>query len=101
MQNMSPKELTSYLQKVDVDPLFLDIRKSSESVVCRLENTEFVPVKSCAIDLLDCDQNHDIVVICQYGMRSVVAARSLEEKGYTRVINLSGGMNAWEKEVSL
>jgi rhodanese-related sulfurtransferase len=101
MQNLTPKELSSYLKHVDVEPLFLDIRRSSEAVICCLENAEFVPVRTCSMDLFDCEQNQEIVVICQYGMRSVVVARSLEEQGYKCVINLTGGMNAWRKAMPL
>lgn len=39
-------------------------------------------------------QDH-IVVYCQSGHRSNIAAETLADLGYTRVYNVSGSMNAW------
>ncbi|MBI3602914.1 MAG: rhodanese-like domain-containing protein [Nitrospirae bacterium] len=36
-----------------------------------------------------------IVVYCQSGHRSNIAAETLADLGYTRVYNVSGSMNAW------
>jgi rhodanese-related sulfurtransferase len=39
------------------------------------------------------------VVICHHGIRSRLVALQLERAGFTRVINLSGGVEAWAREV--
>jgi molybdopterin/thiamine biosynthesis adenylyltransferase/rhodanese-related sulfurtransferase len=36
-----------------------------------------------------------VVLYCQTGLRSMLAARSLKELGYTNVINLQGGFQKW------
>ena len=41
----------------------------------------------------------EIVVICHHGVRSYHAAKFLESRGFTNVINLSGGVAAWANEV--
>jgi phage shock protein E len=39
--------------------------------------------------------NDHIVVYCQSGKRSNIAADTLSELGYTNVYNIRGSMNAW------
>lgn len=44
---------------------------------------------------LGADYGDHIVVYCQSGHRSNIAAETLADLGYTRVYNVSGSMNAW------
>jgi rhodanese-related sulfurtransferase len=40
------------------------------------------------------------VVICHHGIRSLQVARYLEEHlGFSNVINLAGGVDAWARDV--
>lgn len=39
-----------------------------------------------------------IYLICRSGGRSALAAESLQRMGFTQVISVAGGMNAWEAE---
>ena len=41
------------------------------------------------------DSTTPIVLYCQTGLRSVLAAKSLQELGYQNVINLGGGYQKW------
>jgi rhodanese-related sulfurtransferase len=39
-----------------------------------------------------------VIVYCKRGIRSQIAIQRLQEKfGFTNLINLRGGMDAWEK----
>lgn len=42
------------------------------------------------------DLNRKVVVMCAGGARSLFAARDLQELGYTDVVSLKGGFNAWK-----
>ena len=41
------------------------------------------------------DPNVPIVLYCQTGLRSVLAAKALKELGFTNVTNLAGGYQRW------
>ena len=44
------------------------------------------------------DRSGRIVVYCAGGARSALAAKSLGELGYTDVVSMAGGFNAWKNE---
>jgi len=41
-------------------------------------------------------KNEEIICYCRSGKRSMQAAMMLETFGFTNVVNLDGGMNAWQ-----
>ncbi len=47
------------------------------------------------LDRLPPDKNAKIVVYCRSGSMSNIAAKELASLGYTNIINLDGGFNAW------
>ena len=44
------------------------------------------------------DKTKPVYVYCLAGSRSAAAANWLAEKGFTSVVNMQGGINAWKKE---
>lgn len=57
-------------------------------------NIDFREIKARHREL-GADYGDHIVVYCQSGRRSNIAAEALADLGYTRVYNVSGSMNAW------
>ena len=42
------------------------------------------------------DKERSVIVYCASGVRSAFATKSLHELGYTDVVNLGGGFDAWK-----
>ena len=43
------------------------------------------------------ERSAEVVLYCAGGTRSALAARSLEELGYTNVKSMAGGFSAWKR----
>ena len=78
--------------------ILIDVRSAEEHA------TGFIPGTDLNIDFRDIKTRHrdigaqledHVVVYCQSGHRSNIAAETLADLGYRHVYNVSGSMNAW------
>lgn len=100
MQHISPAELKAWLDDPQRDkPLLLDVREPWEFERCHIEGAVSLPMNGIPARLAELPRDRDIVVICHHGVRSYHVARFLDHNGFTRVINLTGGVDAWAKAV--
>lgn len=99
MRHFRPKELHAHLQSEDNSPLLLDVREQWEFDICRIAGSKLVPMRAVPEIIEELDQDAEIVVICHHGIRSRHIARYLESVGFTNLINLEGGVQAWAEEV--
>lgn len=79
------------------DVAVLDVRGQAEWKAGRLSGVENIPLGYLLDQLEDVPVGRPLVLHCQGGVRSVIAASLLEAKGITDVINLTGGFGAWER----
>jgi rhodanese-related sulfurtransferase len=97
VRRFSSQQLADYLR--DNSPLLLDVREPWEYAICKLEGSELVPMRQIPAFAAQLDPQQDIVVICHHGIRSKAVCDYLEQQhGYTRLINLEGGVDAWAKQ---
>ena len=100
MQWMTPPELAAWL--VDggrEQPFLLDVREPAEYEICHIAGSRLVPMASVPARLAEFDAAVPTVVICHHGARSAQVGMFLENRGFERVINLSGGVAAWAAQV--
>ena len=98
MREFSAEELKQHLESHS--PFLLDVRQLWEYDVCRIESSTLIPMGQIPAHVDELDKDRETVVICHHGIRSRQVARYLEQAGFTNVINLKGGVNAWSKSVN-
>lgn len=77
--------------------LFLDVREKDEVAEGTVPGALALPrgrIEGHAADLIP-DLAWEIVVVCEKGNRSALAADTLQEMGFTNVTSLAGGLIAW------
>ena len=82
-------------------PTILDIREPYEREICQLENSLHIPMQDVSVHLNDFNRDEEIIVHCKSGVRSAQVCDLLLQHGFTKPVNLKGGIMAWAQEVDL
>ena len=95
---ISPKTLKTRLDQGD--PLFLlDVREPHEYQLVHLQGSTLIPLKELGLRLQELNSDQEMVVYCHHGGRSQSAVDFLKEKGFKKVKNLEGGIDAWAAQI--
>ncbi|HYT65887.1 MAG TPA: molybdopterin-synthase adenylyltransferase MoeB [Vicinamibacterales bacterium] len=96
-------EMTARELKARIDagrvPVILDVREPAEAAESRIPGSLLIPLGELPRRLDEIDPSREIVVHCRSGARSARAVTLLRGKGYTRAVNLSGGILSWLNEI--
>jgi len=95
---VTPLEIAARLGRHE-DFDLIDVREPSEWAIGRLPGARLVPLGTLPEAAAGFDPSRDVVVYCKGGVRSAKAVRQLQEKGFRRVANLTGGILRWSDEV--
>lgn len=79
----------------------IDVREQDEWNAVKIDGAELIPLslfQQQAAAKLD-DPDEKIVLYCHHGMRSARAQGYLKSQGFTNVLNLAGGIDAWARTV--
>jgi molybdopterin/thiamine biosynthesis adenylyltransferase len=78
--------------------LIVDIRDEAEYAEGAIPGALHIPEERLERTISDyADHDDEIVLYCDGGWRSLTAAHSLAEAGYSRVLSLAEGSNAWRR----
>jgi rhodanese-related sulfurtransferase len=99
MREFSATELQDYLETSSARPLLLDVREPWEFDRACIEGSMLVPMRTIPERMQDFNPDQEIVVICHHGIRSRMVGLHLENHGFSDIINLTGGVEAWAREV--
>jgi len=80
-------------------PALIDVREPDEHATGMIPGTLHIPrgFLELRIERNVPDRSTPVVIYCASGTRSVLAARSLGELGYTNVSSLAGGFTGWKR----
>jgi rhodanese-related sulfurtransferase len=99
MQSMSPQALNALLSAGDEAPLLLDVREEWEFAICQIPGSRNLPMSAVPSEATSLDPSAATVVICHHGVRSAQVGSYLERCGFSNIINLEGGIDAWAREI--
>lgn len=80
-------------------PVLLDVREEWEMARCQISGSTWIPMSQIMARASELNKGAETVVICHHGIRSWQVAKYLEREGFADVINLTGGIDAWAKEI--
>jgi hydroxyacylglutathione hydrolase len=92
---MSPEEVAPLLARDDLT--VIDVRSESEWEEGHLPNVSNIPAGYIADHLDELPTDSPLVLHCRSGARSSIAASVLAARGFTNVVNMSGGYIAWQQ----
>lgn len=81
----------------DQGALLLDVREPDEYAAVHAVNAKLIPLGEVGARLKEIEAYKDkpVAIICRSGRRSAQAVSLLKESGFTQVVNVEGGTQAW------
>lgn len=98
ISTLTVSELATRLEAAE-RPRLLDVRTAQEREICRLPDAVWIPLDQLEARWGELVFDVEWVVYCHSGIRSASATHFLVQQGVKRVSNLSGGIDAWSREV--
>jgi adenylyltransferase/sulfurtransferase len=81
--------------------LLLDVREPFELGICQIDGNVNIPLGQLSARLSELATAKASLIVCQCksGRRSMKALETLKKHGFTKVVNLQGGILAWGEEI--
>lgn len=98
-QGIAQLGVTDLAARLDGGARLVDVREPAEYERGHVPGAELVPLGRIAEAAAGWDRTEPLLLICRSGNRSMVAARRLQELGFTSLVNVQGGMLAWRGPV--
>lgn len=77
-------------------PLLVDVREPGEFAAVRAPGAVLVPTSVFAARAGELPTDRPLMIVCHVGGRSAAVTGFLVRAGRTDVVNVAGGMDAWE-----
>jgi adenylyltransferase/sulfurtransferase len=77
----------------------IDVREPYEYAIARIPGTQLIPLSQIDERASELDASREIILHCRSGKRSADALNRLKRRGFRRLKNLTGGIQAWSDEV--
>lgn len=91
------EEAERRLREDPAGPILLDVREANEFGEVRVPGAVLVPTSAFMTRVGELPPNRPLMVMCHMGGRSAAVTGFLVRSGRTDVVNIAGGMEAWER----
>ena len=78
-------------------PILLDVREPNEFTQVRAPGAVLIPTSQFMSRVGELPADRPLMVVCAMGGRSASVTGFLVQTGRTDVVNVAGGMDAWER----
>jgi rhodanese-related sulfurtransferase len=99
VDHLSPAAVAELLRGEN-PPRIIDVREPWEHELVHIERSELIPLNTLPTRASALDPAATYAMLCHHGMRSEMAANWLAQHGFTQLINIDGGIDAWAVEVA-
>jgi rhodanese-related sulfurtransferase len=78
----------------------VDVREPEELDILKFDSTEIIhlPISVIAERFSELPKDRPLIVACNNGVRSVKAVNLLNYQGFTKAVNLDGGIIQWNRD---
>ncbi len=89
------------MMRSESPPLLVDVRTDMELQIARISGSKQIELQELNSRWQELDglQKKPIILHCHHGMRSHQAAMFLQERGFSKLYNMAGGIDAWSHKV--
>jgi len=97
MKQMTAQEVEALIdegKKLNI----IDVREADEVATGKIPSANNIPLGLIEFRMHEIDKANEYIIVCRSGARSGRATQFLEDYGFN-VINMTGGMLAWEGKV--
>jgi rhodanese-related sulfurtransferase len=106
---LSPADFSAWRDSLEPNaraPVVLDVREPWEIQTASVTEDGFtllhIPMREVPARVGELKQqfgaDQPVVCLCHHGMRSLQVANFLAQSGFTAVVNLQGGIDAWSRQ---
>jgi rhodanese-related sulfurtransferase len=100
MQQIEVQELAALLaDPANKDLQLLDVREAWEVQTAAVQPSIHISMQHIVARFNELDPTKLTVCLCHHGARSMQVAHFLERQGFDQVLNLSGGIDAWSRQI--
>ena len=96
---IQPKDVAQLLKETPDDVVLLDVRNNNEVEFCKIEGSIHIPLPELQSRFGELDSAADMIIYCRSGARSRMAVDFLQQSGFKKLRNMTGGILLWSDQV--
>lgn len=94
LQEIPVEQLNQWLRSGETE--LIDVRREGEWKSGHIDGALWSPLDTLSRNLPALDRNRRVAVQCKSGYRSAIACSVLQKAGFRNVVNVLGGLDAWQ-----